>query len=314
MANPFDAVQFSLETKIPVDQGPFLSRYTTFQLGGRCPAVILCSSAQELKTAIGYLGAHQVDHFLVLGEGSNVLISDDGLDQVVIRYFSNTARYERDGEDVVAEASSRIDHLAFSCVKEGLAGLEFASGIPGSLAGAVVGNAGAFGHEICSCVDAVEVIDRLGCARTISLEECGFSYRHSRFHDGKEIITRVRLRLKEDNSQDLLKERQRILRERREKHPNYHRLPCAGSFFKNIEPSLAGQRRQAAGALLDQIGAKQMSVGGASVFEKHANMIVKRSPDCSARDVHLLSRQMQEAVQQRFGISLSPEVHFIGKF
>ena len=300
--------------KAPIVQNARLSEFTTFRLGGRCPLLISCQRLQEIQNVIQYFYAQRMENYIVIGEGSNLLVSDDGIQEHVIRYFSKTAHFERDGEEIIVEACSRLDHLAFVCAKQGLAGLGFASGIPGSVGGAVVGNAGAFGHEMGEFTQAVDVLDTKGRVRTLGRHNCAFSYRQSHFKDSKDIILSVRLKLKEGSAPTLLEERKKILLERRAKHPNYHTVPCAGSFFKNIKASDPFDRRQAAGWFLDQIGAKQMLVGGAGVFEKHANILIKKTPLCTASDVSALSKKREQAVLEKFGIVLEREVRLLGSF
>jgi UDP-N-acetylmuramate dehydrogenase len=195
-----------------------------------------------------------------------------------------------------------------------LAGLNFSSGIPGTVGGAISGNAGAFGRQVSDVLKSVTIIDKEGEEKILNPQQCLFSYRYSRFRDSAEIILSARFQLQPGSSKALLNEREEILAMRKEKHPDYHALPCAGSFFKNLEPSESGEKRQAAGWFLDQAGAKRMSVGGAAVFDQHANIIIKKTDRCTASDVYALSQKMQKAVMEKFGIELEPEVRLIGDF
>lgn len=314
MTNSFNIDQFSPAVKLLVDRAPFLARYTTFQLGGPCPFLISAQSPEDLRSAVACLQAQNVPDFLVIGEGSNILFSDAGIPTPVIRYCSSTPQIIKNYCEVTVAASTKLDDLAFFCAREGLEGLGFASGIPGTVGGAIAGNAGAFGKQMSDILACVWVLERDGAEKEYTAAHCAFAYRRSRFQASNEIILKAKFILKGGSNASLLSERQEILDQRKEKHPDYKIIPCAGSFFKNIDSPAIGQRRQAAGALLDQAGAKQMSVGGAGVFEQHANIIIKKAKNCTARDVYLLSRQMQEAVQKKFEISLDPEVRLIGKF
>ena len=314
MTNFFDIDQFSLTVKLLVDRAPLLARYTTFQLGGPCPFLISAQSPEDLRSAVACFQAHNIHDFLVIGEGSNILFSDAGISIPVIRYYSTTPQIVKNYCDVTVAASTKLDDLALFCAHEGLEGLGFASGIPGTVGGAIAGNAGAFGKQVSDALFSVVTVGRDGIEKEYAAQECDFDYRRSRFQASGEIILTARFLLKKNSPEATMKERSDLLAQRKEKHPDYRTVPCAGSFFKNIDSLVAGQRRQAAGLLLDQAGAKQMSVGGAGVFEKHANIIIKKTESCTARDVYLLSRQMQDAVEKKFEIVLKPEVRFWGEF
>lgn len=298
----------------PVVANVSLSKFTTFQLGGPCPVMILCETSHEVKNVVTYLFENDIENYTVIGEGSNILASDHGVDQYIIRFYSNEVHVHQNGDDITIDAGAKLDQVALFCAQKGLEGLNFASGIPGTIAGAIAGNAGAFGHQTSDALKSVVALDRDGEKKTLSADECLFAYRHSRFKDSSEIILEATFQLRPGSAAFLLKEREEILKSRREKHPDYHVMPCAGSFFKNVDPLEPSGRRQAAGWFLDQIGAKQMTVGGAGVFDKHANIIIKKTASCSARDVYILSQQMQKAVLEKFEIDLIPEVRFLGNF
>jgi UDP-N-acetylmuramate dehydrogenase len=155
-------------------------------------------------------------------------------------------------------------------------------------------------------------MDHTGRKRWEKGENLGFSYRSSRLQLGREIVTTAVLKLEAGDPAELGKQRDENLNVRRHKHPDWRKQPTAGSFFKNIEPTSSAERRQAAGWFLEQAGAKEMRVGGARVFEKHANIIVAED-GCKARDVLELSRKMAESVKGKFGFDLVPEVRWIGR-
>jgi len=291
-----------------------LSELTTFHLGGPAPYVIFCATSQQLKDVVRFLCSSSVPDYVVIGEGSNLLVSDQGIEQIVIRFFSQKPYFHLNGNEVVAEAGSRLDDLAFFCVQNGLSGLGFASGIPGTVGGAVVGNAGAFGQQISQAIKAVEILDSQGQAQTLAVKDCDFAYRQSRFKDSKEILLSAVFKLTNDAVESLHEEREMILAMRKNKHPDHRNVPCAGSFFKNIAALNPGDRRQAAGLFLDQIGGKKMAVGGAGVFEKHANILIKKTKSCTAQDVFTLSQNMEKAVLKKFGIVLEREVRLMGNF
>jgi len=291
-----------------------LSRFTTFGLGGLAPYIISCAAPEELRQIVQFLLSNSAPHYLVIGEGSNLLVSDKGVDNIVIRYFSEKPSFSLSNNEITAHASSRLDDLAFFCAQQGLSGLGFASGIPGTIAGAISGNAGAFGQQVGQALKEVEILLPDGRIEKLTAKECGLAYRHSRFKNSREAILSAVFYLKNDSVRSMVEERDFILKMRKEKHPDYKSVPCAGSFFKNIASSDPNDRRQAAGWFLDQVGGKKMAVGGAGVFEKHANILIKKSKDCTADDVFFLSEKMKAAVFEKFHISLEREVRLIGEF
>lgn len=296
---------------IDVHSNARLEGYTTFRLGGPCPFLITCQTPYQLEQTIKRLTEHKID-FILIGGGSNLLVSDEGIDLVVVRYIGSPM-IERQGNDLVVSGSTLLDHLAQFAVKSGLEGLNCTTGIPGTVGGAVVGNAGAFGKQVGDVLTKVLLIDKKGAKREALSGELGFTYRNSNLKETGDIVLAARFALKGGDNTVLQKERDEILEIRRQKHPNLSTHPCAGSFFRNIEPTSKAERRQAAGWFLEEAGAKDMRVGGAFIFEKHANIIVK-SDECLAQDVYELSRQMAKAVKQKFDLTLIREVRLVGKF
>lgn len=290
-----------------------LADVTTFRLGGPCRAIVECPEARSLAVTLAALRTAGLP-FLLVGGGSNLLVSDDGFDGVVVRHASDTAVFRRDGEEIVAAAAAPLDALAEFSVRQGLDGLLFASGIPGTVGGAVSGNAGAFGEDVSGRLVSVTVLDPDGQIREEDPSRFRFAYRHSDIPAQGGIVTEVRLRLASAGAAALAAERERILTLRAAKHPDWRSLPTAGSFFRNVEPTSAAGRRQAAGWFLEQAGAKQMTEGGARVYEKHANIVVKGDPNCTAADVDRLTRRMAAAVKSMFDLALVPEVRRIGRF
>jgi UDP-N-acetylmuramate dehydrogenase len=289
-----------------------LGEFVTFRIGGPCPLLIACETPSQLTVAAHELTAGGTP-FVLIGGGSNLLVSDDGVEAVVLRYCSDRRQIRREGSVIEAAASMPLDDLALYTVEEGLDGLVCCSGIPGTVGGAVAGNAGAFGKQIGDRVESGLLMDRRGATRWDVADRLGFAYRSSRLQGSGDIAVTVRLRLEPGDAARLRREREDILSLRREKHPDWRTTPTAGSFFRNIEPTSAAERRQAAGWFLEQAGAKELKVGGARVFEKHANIIVA-DPGCRARDVLELSRRMAAAVKAKFGFDLVPEVRLLGTF
>jgi len=289
-----------------------LSAYTTFQLGGYCQSLIECTTPDELIQTIQKLKKDNTP-FLLIGGGSNLVISDHGLDTTIIRYVSATPLIERKDNDIIVSASSILDDLALFCVDEGLSGLNYTTGIPGTVGGAVVGNAGAWGKQVGDVLKSAIILDDQGKTKTVGPDYFAFSYRHSRLKETNEIIVSVTFTMAPGDPIALAKERAETLKIRAEKHPDTQTQPCAGSFFRNIEPTSKAERRQSSGGFLEDAGAKNLKVGGAYVFDKHANIIIK-GPKATSQDVFDLHLKMMDAVKKKFGLQLVREVRFAGKF
>ena len=296
----------------PKIERALLSDYTTFQVGGPCRALYDCSEPEQLIETVRMLVA-QNEPFLAMGQGSNLLVSDAGLDLSVVRYFSEEPQFAIEGNRISISGGSKIDDLARVCIQAGLGDLTFCSGIPGTVGGAIAGNAGAFGQQIGDVLESVELLALDGSVRTVSAEELQFSYRHSLLKETGEVVIRAFFELEPASEHDMQARREEIMQFRRERHPDWRNEPCAGSFFRNIEPSSKAERRQAAGFFLEESGAHGMRVGGAYVFPNHANMLIA-GPDATASDVFSLSEQLRAAVKERFGIELIREVRALGEF
>lgn len=289
-----------------------LSRYTTFQLGGPCRTLIHCDSPEQVRRVLPALAASEAP-LVWMGGGSNLLVSDDGFDGIVLRYAATRPSVRVVGDEVSADAGVDLDALVRATVDAGLDGLVCCSGIPGSVGGAVVGNAGAWGRQIGDCLIEVAAVDPSGTESVWPAERLRFAYRSSALQQEPAVVLEARFRLMPADPEALMHRRTEILAVRAEKHPDLTRTPCIGSIFRNIEPTSAAGRRQAAGWFLEQAGAKSMRVGGARVFDKHANIIVKDA-GCSAQDVRDLAQLMADAVENNFGFRLVREVRYLGRF
>ena len=309
MSIPFD---FLANLPVSFECPAVLSKYTTFHLGGPSPCVITCSSPDALHSTLEEFIAREIP-YLLIGYGSNLLVSDKGLPMPVIRYFAESPAIERENNELLVSACSWLDDVVLYAAEEGLGGLIFASGIPGTLGGAIVGNAGAFGKQIGDVLIAVKIMSPRGQVTWIPAAELGFRYRHSRLKESQEVVLSARLKFNAAEPQKLLTERADILELRRSKHPDYLKTSTAGSFFRNIEPTSQADKRQAAGWFLEQAGAKHFTCGGAKLFDKHANIIIA-APGCTAQNVFDLSQAMANAVQDKFNLRLEREVVVLGEF
>ena len=297
---------------ITIQTQPLLSDFTTFRLGGYCPALLTCQTEEQLEFTVWFLARKNLK-FILIGSGSNLVVSDEGVDHYVIRYVSDVPLIERQGEDLIVSGSTMLDDLVQHAVKCSLAGLNDMSGIPGTVAGAVLGNAGAFGKQVGDVISVVYAFDHNGEKKELYPQDLGFTYRNSNLRQSRDIIASVRFSLTPGNRGELQNRRDEIIKLRQEKHPDMSVYPCAGSFFRNIEPTSKAGKREAAGWFLEEAGALRLSSGGAKVFEHHANMIYK-SQGCRAQDVFDLSAQMAKAVKDKFNLDLVREVSFVGKF
>lgn len=308
-----DILLKQLPSNVTVIRDAKLCDYTTFRLGGACPALIECSDARALTETAELLHGQSID-FIVIGQGSNLLVADAGIDSIVLRYCAEDAPdIEFDGSLVHVSGNTLLDDLARLTIRRGVGDLSYCSGIPGTVGGAIAGNAGAFGRQIGDVVESVQLLDESGRAHKVPGGELGFEYRSSILKQTGGVVLGATLRLQPENIRTMEKERERIMELRQAKHPDWRILPCAGSVFRNIKPTSAAERRQAAGWFLEEAGAKDFRVGGACLFEKHANIIIAE-PEASARDVFELTEKMIAAVQESFGFKLDRELKLIGNF
>ncbi len=283
-----------------------LAEYTTFGIGGPAQLLAEIESTDDLAELIGSARAAGIKT-TILGEGSNLLIGDRGIKGLVI--VNRCRSLARDGKRITAEAGAHLNDLVDFAVAEGLAGLEKLAGIPGSIGGAVVGNAGAYGQSIADVLEGVRVLDTDSRTIDLSGEQLGFAYRTSRLKTSGEIVLDIRLILSPADSAVLRKSADEIIARRDAKLPPGD--ICAGSYFKNIEDPSAPYGKIAAGRLLEEAGAKSFTVGQAAVSDRHANVIVNLG-GASAADVLALAEKMKVAVFDKFGVELEEEVRFLG--
>lgn len=276
-----------------------MSRHCSFRIGGACDAMLLPSSIADVEAICALLAEAGEAPFL-MGNGTNLLITDAPLHRIVLRMGEEFSRIEPVNSTTLrAESGVTLSRLAAYAAARGLAGLEFAHGIPGTLGGAVSMNAGAYGGEMKDVVTSVTYLDE-----DLSLRETddpAFSYRHSRFSDTGCIVLRADVSLHEDGP-DAIRERMRSLAERRRSSQPLD-MPSAGSTFKRPAGGYAA-------ALIDEAGLKGYTVGGAQVSEKHAGFVVNRG-GASFDDVLRLIGHIQNEVYRVSGIELEPEVKII---
>jgi UDP-N-acetylmuramate dehydrogenase len=297
---------------VPVLGAP-LAACGTLRLGGPAALRVDCRRAAELETATQALRGLPLRR-VVIGGGSNLLFSDHGYPGVVLRFRDDAAAVEEEPGRLVVSGAAPLDTLAAVSVAAGRAGLVHLSGIPGTVGGAVAGNAGAWGEQIGDAVERVRLLEPDGRVREAGPEDLGFAYRRSALQHGGAIVLSAWLRAPPGDPAALAARRAEILALRAEKHPRLDQTPSIGSIFRNVEPTSAAGRRQAAGWFLEQAGVKDFVEGGARLFPRHANIIIRADPECRAQHVRDLAARMRSAVETRFGFRLEREVRFLGRF
>lgn len=268
---------------------------TSFKTGGRAQLLIEPQSRAGLSEAVKALKGTD---YRVMGNGSNLIVSDEGVKEPVIRLGRGFSKIEVRGECIICEAGALLSSAAYAAYKHSLSGMEFAHGIPGSLGGAVRMNAGAYGGEMKDIVDKIEYIDRSGVFHVISGKEADFSYRRSFFSDKDLIVSSVTLKLREGDGETILERMKELGDRRRAKQPLEY--PSAGSTFKRPEGHFAA-------ALIEDAKLKGESVGGAAVSEKHAGFVINKK-NASSKDITELIEKIKRTVFEKSGIELETEV------
>lgn len=280
-----------------------MKKHTTFRIGGPADYYLCPHSVRELQAVLHICRGEKLP-FFILGNGSNLLVSDKGYRGAVIQLWKNMSEIERTGTRIRAQAGALLSKIAAAALEDGLTGMEFAAGIPGTLGGAVVMNAGAYGGEMKDVIKEVQVMDQEGNLLNLPAEKLELGYRTSIIKKKDYIVLSAVLEL-EPGDREEIRAKMDDLKERRvSKQPL--ELPSAGSTFKRPEGYFAGK-------LIMDAGLRGFSVGGAQISEKHCGFVVNKG-NATAEDVTDLIREVQEKVKERFGVELEPEVKFLGEF
>ncbi len=275
-----------------------LAKYSTFKIGGLADIYLEPANVDELINLIKYLKSKEVD-FIILGNGSNVLISDEGFRGAVINLEFGLNFIGIEDEYVVAGAGVKLSKFVDFCIENGFKGVEMLAGIPGTLGGAIIMNAGAYSGEISDYLIDVDVIRDFELVR-LKKEECGFGYRTSSLTN--DIVVRARFKFPSGDIEEMKKIRREILIRRNQTQPV--NFPNAGSIFKNPPGNFAGK-------LIEDAGLKGVQIGGAQISEKHANFIINKG-NATAKDVLELIKLAQSKVYEKFGVKLELEIRLIG--
>ncbi len=279
-----------------------MKKHTSFRIGGTADAFVSVTSALEIEKIICFCADTETP-YMIMGNGSNILVSDKGIRGVVIHIGTGMSKCRIEGCDVYADAGILMSALSKKFLEANLTGFEFASGIPGTLGGGIFMNAGAYGGELKDIIESVTFICPDGIIKTETAENLGFAYRRSMFTEGGYVILSCKLRLKEGNYEDIKAMMADFNSRRTEKQPL--NLPSAGSTFKRPEGYFAGK-------LIQDAGLMGYSIGGAQVSEKHAGFVVNTG-GASAADVTNLIKHIQNTVNEKFGVWLEPEVRLAGE-
>lgn len=295
-----------IKTVIPRERILFcepMSRHTTFRVGGEAECLITIQSEEELAKLIPYLNRIEQDYF-ILGNGSNLLVGDKGYRGIVFKFGERMEQIRVEGTRITAKAGALLAQVAAVAKEYSLTGLEFAAGIPGSIGGGVVMNAGAYDGEMKMVVESVRGMDREGQILTLDNDTMEFGYRTSAIKYRPIVVLEVVLQLAEGEKSRIAGRMEELAQLRRSKQPLEY--PSAGSTFKRPEGYYAGK-------LIMDAGMRGYRIGGAQVSDKHCGFIINTGK-ATAADIREVIEEVQERVKERFHVFLEPEVVFLGDF
>lgn len=304
---PLDECIESLKDILPAERIALdapMSEQTTFEIGGPADCLVFPASISEVKKIMLLVKEYSIP-YTVIGNGSNILVLDKGIRGVVIKLGKAISymRCDKERKKIYTGCGALLSDVSKFAADNGLAGLEFAIGIPGSIGGAVYMNAGAYGPEMKDVVTAVTAVDTDGVATYYSTDKLDFGYRHSVFQDNHSTVCEVELTLQAGDKEKIFTQMKDLTKRRENKQPL--EMPSAGSTFKRPEGYYAG-------TLIDQSGLKGFSVGGAQISTKHAGFVVNTGK-ATAADVLRLIAEVQKRVYDKHGVKLHPEVRLIGE-
>lgn len=278
-----------------------MKNHTTFKIGGPAQYYVTPESVIQIQEVVSLCKDKNIP-LHVIGNGSNILVGDDGVDGVVLALFNTFSDYEIKDNVITAQAGMSLIKLAVIALREGLTGLEFASGIPGSVGGAVYMNAGAYDGQMKDVVTSVTVLDEAGNIRILSRDELDMGYRTSAVAKHNMIVLQVIIELKAGDKEQIKDRMNQLSELRKQKQPLEY--PSAGSTFKRPEGYFAGK-------LIADAGLKGYSIGGAAVSEKHAGFVVNMG-GATAKDVVELTDYIKKRIIEQFGVTLELEIKKIG--
>ncbi len=277
-----------------------MSSHCTFRAGGTAKYYVIPDEYKKVRDVLRLCVEENIPYY-VIGNGSNLLVQDDGFDGVIIEIDSALAKIEINGNEIVAKAGAKLSKIAVKALNESLTGFEFAYGIPGNLGGAVTMNAGAYGGEMKDVLKWVKVLDNNGEMKTLKAEELELGYRTSIIVKEKMIVLEACIELHEGNRDEIEMHMKELMAKRKEKQPLEY--PSAGSTFKRPEGYFAGK-------LIQEAGLKGYRVGGAMVSEKHSGFVINYD-NATATDIINLMKDVRKKVYEEFQVTLEPEVKIL---
>ncbi len=280
-----------------------MANHTSFKIGGPADIMTYPGNSNQLVNIVKECVKSNIP-YMVMGNGTNLLVSDKGIRGVVIKIYDNLAAFKVDNDTIELEAGMLVSKASKLALEYSLTGLEFAEGIPGTVGGAVTMNAGAYIGEMCMVVYQTEYMDGEGNIITITGDEHCFSYRSSIIQKSKGIVLKTRLKLQKGDSVNIKEKMDEFNFKRRDKQPL--EWPSAGSVFKRPQGYFVGK-------LIDDCGLRGYGIGGAQISDKHSGFIINRG-GATCSDVLALIKHIQTTVDERFGVQLEPELRIIGDF
>lgn len=293
---------FLEQNNILFSENENMASHTTFKTGGNADVFVCPETAEQLKCVIDHCRENNIP-VTVIGNGSNILVSDNGIEGVVITLAKINNISLSGTEEITCGAGASLTAVCLFALKHSLTGLEFAYGIPGSVGGALYMNAGAYGGEIKNVVFSAQVLDKSGDITTVEEKDMLLGYRTSAFKTNGSIIISVTLKLQTGKPNEIKAEMDELMSRRRDKQPLEY--PSAGSTFKRPAGHFAG-------ALIEQSNLKGTCAGGAMVSEKHAGFIINYN-NATTGDILALIENVQKTVYKKYGVMLEPEVIYIGR-
>ena len=277
-----------------------MAGHTTFRIGGPADCFLQLENEEQLQKVQKYLNLVEVPYF-ILGNGSNLLVSDKGYRGIILQVGQKMSDIRVVGNKIVAQAGALLSQVSKTACVHGLTGLEFAFGIPGTLGGGVVMNAGAYGGDMSQVVTKVRVINRDGEVMELDNGTMEFGYRHSSIKNQSFAVTEVTLQLEEGDRKEIFAKMEELVAKRKEKQPLGN--PSAGSTFKRPEGHFAGK-------LIMDAGMRGFQIGGARVSDKHCGFIINMG-NATSDDVRDVIEEVQARVKERFHVELEPEIIFL---
>lgn len=278
-----------------------MKKHTTFRVGGCARYLVEPGDVQQLSAVVNACREQKVPYYVV-GNGSNLLVSDAGYNGVIIHLFKNMSEIRTEGNHMILQAGALLARAARTACREGLSGLEFASGIPGTVGGALVMNAGAYGGEMKDVVSRVTVLTSEGESREYTKEQMAFGYRRSRLTEEAGIVLETEFTLHPGRTEEIQARMEELKEKRVLKQPLEY--ASAGSTFKRPEGHFAGK-------LIEDAGLRGFRIGDAQVSEKHCGFVINRG-NASASEIAEVIRQVQDRVYAHSGVRLQTEVKFLG--